>query len=243
MNVRTAAASLVATGLLLAGAGCDRSPTAPKPANLAPAASSPAGAVRLLEWAINNRRVDAVDGLLTDDFTFARAGTDSAGNPNPSAWPRDTVLAAIQGMLVGSPNRPPAERITLSLDRTLVPLPDPRPGKVSMWHKTILTSVLVTVRVDANNTYEVEGNARFFLTRGDSAAIPAELKARGAEPDSSRWWFDRWEDETLGGAGIVGNQVTARAEAPPGGPTRALPAKPRGGNRITFWAVLRLYLP
>jgi hypothetical protein len=57
------------------------------------------------------------------------------------------------------------------------------------------------VRIDSGNSVEVTGNALFFLTRGDSAQIPPELIARGLRPDSTRWWMDRMEDETLAGQG------------------------------------------
>jgi hypothetical protein len=31
--------------------------------------------------------------------------------------------------------------------------------------------------------------------------IPADLVARGFKPDSTAWWFDRYEDETIGVGG------------------------------------------
>ena len=67
------------------------------------------------------------------------------------------------------------------------------------------------VRIDDGNTVEVTGNALFFLTRGDSAAIPQDLIARGLKPAAGdttssqalRWWIDRWEDETLAGSSLT----------------------------------------
>jgi hypothetical protein len=112
------------------------------------------------------------------------------------------VLIA-ENMFVGSAERPPAEQITLLFDKSLVPFADSRPGKDPKWHKQIRTSVDLKVRIDSGNTVEVTGNALFFITRGDSAAIPKELISRGFKPDSLRWWIDRWEDETLGGPEIV----------------------------------------
>ena len=43
----------------------------------------------------------------------------------------------------------------------------------------------------------IAGAASFYLVRGDSAQIPPDLQARGLRPDRSRWWIERWEDETL----------------------------------------------
>jgi len=41
------------------------------------------------------------------------------------------------------------------------------------------------------------GFANFFMVRGDSALIPADLAARGFRPDSTRWYIERWEDDTF----------------------------------------------
>jgi hypothetical protein len=179
----------------------------------APSPTSPQNAIRRFEWCWVNRGVQEYKELFTDDYVFISAGTDSAGNPIRDIQARrDDEVQIAENMFIGSADRPPADNITLSFDRTLIPLPDPRPGKISKWHKTILTSVALTVRVDANNSVEVTGYARFFLTRGDSAAIPAELKAQGFGPDSLRWWIDRWEDETIGS----GAPQALRSPAPTG---------------------------
>ena len=55
---------------------------------------------------------------------------------------------------------------------------------------------------DPSRMVEITGSLLFFLTRGDSAAIPQQLIDRGLKPDSTRWWLDRMEDETLAGAGV-----------------------------------------
>jgi hypothetical protein len=116
-------------------------------------------------------------------------------------------------MFIGSAERAPAEQITLLFDKNLQPFPDSRPGKNSKWHKQIRTTVDLKVRIDSGNTVEVTGNALFFLTRGDSAAIPQELASRGFKPDSLRWWIDRWEDETLAGSGIVATRASRPSAA------------------------------
>ena len=221
--MRRIVAAIAAFGLLVPLAGCFN-PFSPQILNqrvtsAAPTPNSPQNAVKLFEWCWVNRGVDEYRELFTDDYVFISAGTDSAGNPSREIQARrdDEVLIA-ENMFVGSAERPPAEQITLLFDKSLVPFADSRPGKDPKWHKQIRTSVDLKVRIDSGNTVEVTGNALFFITRGDSAAIPKELISRGFKPDSLRWWIDRWEDETLGGPGMVALRV-ARARIA-GGPVR-----------------------
>jgi len=179
----------------------------------APTPNSPQNAVKLFEWCWVNRGVEEYRQLFTDDYVFISANPDSAGNSNRDIQARrDDEVQTAENMFIGSAERPPAEQITLLFDKNLVPFPDSRPGKNSKWHKQIRTSVDLNVRIETGNTVEVTGSALFFLTRGDSAAIPAELIARGFKPDSLRWWIDRWEDETLAGSGLTAS--TPRSARP-----------------------------
>ena len=202
--MRRIAPALVALLALATLAGCFN-PFSPevlsqRVTSVAPTPNSPQNAVKLFEWCWVNRGVDEYRELFTDDYVFISAGVDSAGNPDRNIQARrDDEVQTAENMFIGSAEKPPAEQITLLFDKNLVPFPDSRPGKDPKWHKQIRTSVDLKVRIDTGNTVEVSGNALFFLTRGDSAAIPAELKARGFKPDSLRWWIDRWEDETLEG--------------------------------------------
>ena len=213
--MRRIVAAIAAFGLLVPLAGCFN-PFAPQILNqrvtsAAPTPNSPQNAVKLFEWCWVNRGVDEYRELFTDDYVFISAAKDSAGNPSREIQARrdDEVLIA-ENMFVGSSERPPAEQISLLFDKSLVPFADSRPGKDPKWHKQIRTSVDLKVRIDSGNTVEVTGNALFFITRGDSAAIPKELISRGFKPDSLRWWIDKWEDETLGDAGVVAMRM-ARA--------------------------------
>jgi len=209
--MRQIAPRLAAVGLLVTMAGCFN-PFRPDILNqrvttTAPTPNSPQNAVKLFEWCWVNRGVDEYRELFTDDYVFISAGTDSAGNPSREIQARrDDEVQTAENMFIGSAERPPAEQITLIFDQSLVPFPDSRIGKNPRWHKQIRTSVNLKVRIDSGNTVEVTGNALFFLTRGDSAAIPLELKNRGFKPDSLRWWIDRWEDETLAGSAIVADR-------------------------------------
>lgn len=150
-----------------------------------PAAVTPSQAVRRLEWGIEHRDLGLVEGLLTDDFQFITAGVDSAGNPDRSPARKGSFLDWLRGLLDSSP------ALTLQFDRNLVAYPDSRPGKNARWHRQIRTGVVL------ERSTTITGQWLIFLTRGDSASIPAGLRGRGVKPDSTAWWLDRLEDETL----------------------------------------------
>ena len=40
----------------------------------------------------------------------------------------------------------------------------------------------------------ISGYVNFFLVRGDSAGVPADVSA---PHDSTRWYVERWEDDTF----------------------------------------------
>ena len=176
----------------------------------APSPTTPQNAVRLFEWCWKNRGVEEYAELFTEDYQFLSAGLDSAGNETREIQARrdDEVLTA-ENMFIGSVERPPAADIKLDFDRNLIAFPDTRPGKVAKWHQTVRTSVNLKVSIDEGNAFEVTGFALFYLVRGDSAAIPAELKSRGFKPDSLRWWIERWEDETLAPESVVAGGSSA----------------------------------
>ena len=185
-------------------------------ASPAPAPSSPALAVQRLGWCWNNRDYETNRTVFTDDFRFAFAAGDSAGNPYAgSAWTREDELAAAYHLFIGDGTSPPAKSITLHLDRNLIALNDPRPRKQARWHKTIRTHIDLSIEVDhgdgATEVNWVQGFASFYLVRGDSATMPTDLTIGGWRPDSTQWFIERWQDETL----PVGT----------GGGLRALPSK------------------
>ena len=196
--------AVLATALGLAGCF---NPFMPRVLNqrvttVAPSPTTPADAIRLFEWCWVNRGIEEYKELFTDDYVFQSASLDSAGNGGRDILTRrQDEIETAENIFIGSAERPPASKITLNFDRNLVPFPDTRPGRNGNWHKTIRTSVDLKVEVGDGSLLEVTGYALFYLTRGDSAAIPAELQARGFKPDSLRWWIDRWEDETLASEG------------------------------------------
>jgi len=178
------------------------------PKSQTPVASTPQNAVKLFDYAVNNRDLSVLAGLFTEDFEFVGAGMDSAGNPSREVLGgRDWILAKFGCLFEGggADSVPPASSVRLNTDHFLVPQADTRPGyhDADSLYKTIRTSVDMTVDFGDGNAVEVTGYALFFLVRGDAAAIPAELMGRGVTHDKSRWWISRWEDETIGWEGKV----------------------------------------
>jgi hypothetical protein len=158
-----------------------------------PVANSPGGVLRLFEWAYRNRDISVYRTVFTDDYRFAFGARDSAGKAyKGDTWTRTDELASAKNLFEAASN------ITLQLDEAFAVFPDPRPGMGSTtYRKSIRTQVLLNIVTQDNNQINVQGNAYFFLVRGDSAVIPLEL---GLPPDSNRWYIDRWEDETFSGS-------------------------------------------
>jgi hypothetical protein len=64
------------------------------------------------------------------------------------------------------------------------------------------------VDVDQGDVAEAFGHLLCYVTRGDSAMTPGDLVARGVHSDSTRWWIDRIEDETIGVSARPGFHTT-----------------------------------
>ncbi len=219
--------ALAGAAVLTPLAGCSRhhDVTAPLP-SAAPAPTSPSGAIDLFRWGWEHRDTTAVGTLLTDDFRFMLAAADSTGAAFEE-WSlgRDEFMRCVRNLFLGMGPMPPARRIGLSFDPNLLALPDSRPGKTALWHQEIRTSVNLTVD-DGTDVWRVTGHARFYVVRGDSAAIPPFLVAHHVRPDSTRWYVERIEDETVGGS-----------TAPAARPSAPLPTK-----ATTWGSVLVLFL-
>ncbi len=199
----------------------------------APPPSSPTGAVQLFVWCWQHRDPNRYAEIFTDDYRFIFSPTDSAGNGfRDRPWLREDELLSAQHLFVGGADQPPASDIQITTDRMQAE-PDPRPGHQNRWHWTITTYVNLKVTVTGPDgtpsVTPVQGNALFYLVRGDSAVIPPELVTRGFRPDSSRWWIDRWEDQTVGTS-------PASARRPGATPARVL-------MPISWGQLKALYLP
>jgi hypothetical protein len=152
--------------------------------------STPQSLVKLFEWAVNQHNAETLRAIFTEDFTCVGVTQDSSGNPLRE------VICRREDML----ERFLRPTTALSFDQNLVPMPDTRPGYVDSLFQTIRTSVDLKEEVDGVRR-ETTGYALLYLVRGDTAAIPAELLARGFRKDGRRWWLARWEDETIASEG------------------------------------------
>lgn len=193
--MRTPALLLSCLALLaLALGGCGRASESTAPAPVEPPPASAAEVVRQLERAWNERDTTRVRSLLTDDFQFVFGSSDSAGNGFRTApWTAVEELRACRNLFVGGSAQPPASRITLRFDPTLIAIADDRPGRTAAAHKSVYTAVNLTIQIvdgDNRSSFEVQGNARFYLVRGDPAQTSGSR-------DASRWWMARWEELTL----------------------------------------------
>lgn len=171
--------------------------------------------VRLFEWCWDHRSIAEYEEIFTDDFQFEFAATDTAGNAfRDRALTRFDEIETARHLFVGGGSSPPANSITLQLDQNLITQPDSRRGRSNDYthFKLIVTSVVLRIKTDEEE-FQVTGAARFFLVRGDSALIPAELQARGFRSDSTRWYIQRWEDETVGSGPVANSAVRARGGA------------------------------
>ena len=197
MNARRILAVAALCAIALPATGCF-DPFAPRVLGRGisappPVPNSPGGVLRLFEWAYNNRDYSVYRTLFTDNYRFAFSALDTAGNRyRGDTWTRNDELPSAKNLFEA------ASSITLQLDKSFAVFTDTRPGKSNpTYHRTIRTQVLLNIVTQDNNQINVQGKANFFLVRGDSAVIPADL---GLPPDSNRWYIDRWEDETYAGA-------------------------------------------
>jgi hypothetical protein len=221
------AAFVGVVALALSGCSIEHHVTGPLPVR-APLPNSPSNAIRLFEWGWNRRDLGAFRKVLAGDFRFVFALGDSAGGQfHDDPIGRTEMLGILEHLFVGGGSVPPATSIVLAFDPTLLPLPDSRPGLDPEWHREIVTSVDLTIKTEAGAEYHIEGNARFFVVRGDSAVIPADLAAKGIGHHSTRWYIQQWNDETLQGGTLL----------------RARPALPQPARNTTWGDILALYYP
>src|SRR5206468_11404775 len=100
------------------------------------------------------------------------AARDSAGNPiRHHELTREEELAAATNLFTkGTATLPPAQRIALAFDPTLIARPDSRPGRNPTWHREVATQFNLAVDTSVND-YRISGVVRFFLVRGDAAPL------------------------------------------------------------------------
>jgi hypothetical protein len=202
--IRVVTAFVVLATCLALGVACSKHEATPTglhdflgiPGPAAPAANSPAGALRLLQWCWVNRDADLYATVLAGDYSGKCSERDSVGSTSGGSLSREDELQIARHLFGnGTPTGPPATSITFDITSDLVGVPDARAGKNPIWHKQIRAQVLLRVTF-GKDAFEIKGPSLFFLTRGDSASIPPDLAERGFAPDSARWYVESWEDES-----------------------------------------------
>jgi hypothetical protein len=213
--------------LLAALSGCTTQIILPVtvPPDVPPNPVSPTTALGRLSWSWTHRDLDPCRDLFTCDYEFVFAAGDSAGiRFQNRPWTRpDEIDFALHLFQTGNDAAPPASYVALDMEINAPVLPDDRPGKDPRWHRRIDTPFVAVVEAPGRQ-FRVLGFETFYFVRGDSACIPQELRDRGFEPDSTRWWIERWEEYV----------VTAPIAV---GPSRAQALRP-----VTLGAVKSLYL-
>jgi hypothetical protein len=245
---------LVAAILTLGAAGCfnpfnplvsdQRAVSIP-----APSPNSPANAIKLFSWCWSNRDPSLYAEIFTKDYRFIFAAEDSAGNAyRDTPWLRDDEISMATHMFSGGLDIPPASSITILLSDPLVvgvdPRKDPKDLLAARLYRSIRTNVNLSITFETNgvsNVNSIVGKALFYLVRGDAPdIIPEELALKGFKSDSTRWWIERWEDETAGSA------ASPSFVLPAGGTAARRPALPAGPvlqpGRVTFGQAKVSYL-
>lgn len=234
----TTALALIAS-LALGLGGCSTRVTRVDEAGVSnppPVPLSPQAALQLLEWSYNHKALLECTDLFTADYRFYFSPMDSAGAHYRSVpWIReDEVISTSHLFLGGSARQPPAASVRLMLDKNFVVYPDAEfvaSDPQGRWHKTIRTQVVLNLRLGDGSAIDISGGTTFSLVRGDSAAIPADLIARGFGPDSTRFWIRRWDDETTDGVGPLSEISRAR-------PLAALATQPSSARSWGWLKVL-----
>jgi hypothetical protein len=201
-------------------------PVAPQP-DVAPVPSTPTAALARLSWSWKHRALEPCRDLFTCDYEFVFAPGDTNGARfQERPWTRPDELDFARHLFeTGSATAPAASYVALDLESDPPLLADDRPGKDPGWHRRIDTPFVAVVEAPGRQL-RVLGFETFYFVRGDSACIPQELRDRGYEPDSTRWWIDHWEEYI----------VAALA------PSAATSSRPPPLRPITLGAVKAMYL-
>jgi hypothetical protein len=205
-----------------------------------PAAVTARGVLERFGWCWRNKAIAEYREVFTDDYVFQFAERDTAGNAfRDRPWIREDELASATNLFVGGGStEPPADRITLEFTNQLKDYDDHRAGKDSVYHREIRAEVNLLIYAGGSQI-EVRGPGLFYMVRGDSAAIPEELRHQGFGPDSNRWYIERWEDETLSEGGAT-PLATLRKLGLAAGPND-IPPTPFPPPQSTWGAVKRYW--
>lgn len=180
--------------LALGACSADKPPATQPIVEPMPVPYTPAKALQTFAWCWNHRDFERYSEVFTGDYSGDCPAADSAGTVFHNGPPltREDELESARRLFADAGI--PAGGISLQFDPDPIPESDPRPASVSATYYRDVTTRF-DLRIDnGSRDFHVAGRARFRFVRGDVAAIPPELSARGFRPDATRWYVERWED-------------------------------------------------
>jgi hypothetical protein len=202
--MRASPGRLALAALLVLIAGCsgagstrlDRLLTAATPAARPPAANSPLALMQNMSWCWENLSESYYRQILSSSFLFDFGSADSSGRAyRDNSWNVDDERLFAHNLFVaGSVYAAPASSITLSLTSMQLDV-DLRPGRTYPWHQAVYADMNLNILKVDGTAFQITGPVKFYVARGDSAGIPADL---GAVADSSSWYLDGCVDLAAG---------------------------------------------
>ena len=128
----------------LSVSSCDTAHTVAPPKDVAPAASTPVGAVQRLARAFDHSDLDAVRELLSENATMHGAVGGFRWNLVSDLMLREDLIIALASMFNGVQGVSAPARATLTLDRNLIPFADTRADHSGGAFRTIRSSYQLT---------------------------------------------------------------------------------------------------
>ena len=160
-----------------------------------PVPSTPTDAIALLKWCWENRDVARYHELFANNYQYFYDVGNPAGVPyQATPWSRSDELVSSSNLFLGGGTKAPASSITLTFTDGPTLLPSVA-GLAYPWHQQLEAQWTLDITCTDGSTLHGGGKSKWFVVRGDSAAIPQELKDRGFLPDPGRWYIERWLEE------------------------------------------------
>lgn len=144
-----------------------------------------------LKQAYEQKSIDRLGALLTDDYRFHSAAYQPAAFA--AGYTRDSELRSIKGLMLGSKHAngyvmAPAE--TLWFEHGAVSVSDdPEHADSTEQYKTVHVAAMSfhVNKADGNKMWTPSGLHIFHVVRGDAAVL-----AEGQTADPARWYVRRW---------------------------------------------------
>lgn len=185
--------SLTVITLLALACGEEEGNTTPEPKHLVP--TTPAYVLGNVEISFNNRAVNVLTAMLSEDFVFYFDPRDVRTSPPggipyiiPESWPRAEFLKAVTNMFAEAP------RISFSIETDNVG--KPRPEETEYYVEDVPAELLVmldevsgyiaySASTFAFESYRAEGGAKYWrLTEWRDLGDYCDEETRGASPST-----------------------------------------------------------